>query len=1240
MTNKTLWYSTVAVPAMLCVLMGQALAAPDSAVSAQGKAPTSTAGPLVQETETSRILTAVIRRARYWFDHGRMDDARIALNQAASLAPDNPEVLSLQGQMSLRDGDVAGARKIMKHIRDQNGDPDAGSSLDTELQERSAPGSDIQNARELARKGATVQAANAYLRTYPDRPPARYALEYYRTLAGVPEQRSRAQAGLGKLVSGAPDNIEYQIAYAQSLVWDEKTRVSGIGRLVALSKLPGLSEVQRSDIGKTTRQSVLWLPANASSTAVVSDYLAAHPEDKDIQALRKRAAPVIARPEEIARQKGWDALRANDPVAAEGAFREALGRSPNDADTLGGLGIALLRLKRGPEAKAYLDEAMEADPATAGRWRSASTGAVLSDTYAKANSLFANGRYAETLALINPLIAQSPQQGWLRAMRADILARTGRRQEAIDAYRALLREEPRSVSYRERLIRALLEEHDYAQARSLLNESPVPNAQLRALLYDTEAGQAPTQAERLNILQQADRDNALSTWTRLHYAQALLAENRRADAEQVMAPLLDAPSGRDVSALQAGLFFAAQTNDAQTIRRLKSLLPARALTPELAAVLRAASFREDVASAPADRDSARFYFAHLLDQGDPEGSLAQQAATALYDRGDAAGAAQLLDMQLAQGAARLTVVQKLAYAEAFLHMHDLERARRLSASAKSVTLTPDEQGRAKQLDNNLAIATSDRLNEAGNRAKAYEALAPALNSERPPVAANLALARLYSSGGQHAQAHQIALQAVEHDPADLDARLALIETAISMHRYAEASGYLQQMNAIAPTDPRSWYAAALLDRARGNTRAAVRELAQARLLRIEQLTPSQNVALRRNNPFASEDLTPTSNETDPFVRRVDGDLTQISDALAASVNITPGIDTRSGSGLNGLSNVNAEIFGRLPLGGGHLTLSATPTFLSSRSYRTGDVEGPLAIGYNALNSTISGAPLNQTSPFNATGIAVGASYDWRWLALDAGSSPLGFAVNNILGGGKISPTIARNTVLSVGVERRSVEDSILSYAGLKDASGATWGGVTRTRVYAQLAYGDRDASLYVRGGGSYLAGRNTRSNTGYEAGAGGQVKVWNDAINKIHLGMDLTWFGYERNEYAFSFGNGGYFSPQNFVAFTFPVTYSGSYKQVDWSLIGRAGYQTYRSNRAETFPNNPGDQALLANVAPLYAYQAGNSGNGLTGGINGVIDYRMTPNLKLSLNADYQRAGPWNEVRAFVSAKYSFLGTK
>lgn len=77
---------------------------------------------------------------------------------------------------------------------------------------------------------------------------------------------------------------------------------------------------------------------------------------------------------------------------------------------------------------------------------------------------------------------------------------------------------------------------------------------------------------------------------------------------------------------------------------------------------------------------------------------------------------------------------------------------------------------------------------------------------------------------------------------------------------------------------------------------------------------------------------------------------------------------------------------------------------------------------------------------NATGVALGAIYAWRWLTVDIGSSPLGFQVSNFLGGVEIAPKINANTILRFQLDRRNIADSLLSYSGMRDKStGATWG---------------------------------------------------------------------------------------------------------------------------------------------------------------------------------------------------------
>jgi hypothetical protein len=83
----------------------------------------------------------------------------------------------------------------------------------------------------------------------------------------------------------------------------------------------------------------------------------------------------------------------------------------------------------------------------------------------------------------------------------------------------------------------------------------------------------------------------------------------------------------------------------------------------------------------------------------------------------------------------------------------------------------------------------------------------------------------------------------------------------------------------------------------------------------------------------------------------------------------------------------------------------------------------------------------------------------------------------------------------------------------------SWGGVTRTRGHAQLELSVGEANLYAGGGYAVLDGENVTSNQEYEFGTGGSYPVWRGSQNdEVRLGMDVVYFGYQRNLDFFTLG--------------------------------------------------------------------------------------------------------------------------
>ena len=146
-------------------------------------------------------------------------------------------------------------------------------------------------------------------------------------------------------------------------------------------------------------------------------------------------------------------------------------------------------------------------------------------------------------------------------------------------------------------------------------------------------------------------------------------------------------------------------------------------------------------------------------------------------------------------------------------------------------------------------------------------------------------------------------------------------------------------------------------------------------------------------------------------------------------------------------------------------------------------------------------------------------------------------------------------------------DSLLSWSGVRDTtSGRTWGGVVRTGGRAQLEYAAGPVGLYLGGGYYNFSGESTARNSRYEAGAGMSYQVWREPEDELQAGLDIVYLAYDKNQRLFTFGNGGYFSPQSYVAVNLPVDWRGRNGDLSYRLGGTIGYQSYREDSAQILP--------------------------------------------------------------------------
>ena len=173
-----------------------------------------------------------------------------------------------------------------------------------------------------------------------------------------------------------------------------------------------------------------------------------------------------------------------------------------------------------------------------------------------------------------------------------------------------------------------------------------------------------------------------------------------------------------------------------------------------------------------------------------------------------------------------------------------------------------------------------------------------------------------------------------------------------------------------------------------------------------------------------------------------------------------------------------------------------------------------------------------------------------------GYTPSSFAVHNTLGSVSLNPT----RFLSFHFARTAVTDTMLSYAGLTDTkTGQVWGGVVSSGGGVQVGHGDARSGFYALMDYDSLTGRNVTSNTKFSGSMGGYFSGYHNDNGTLTVGLNMTGLHYDKNLQYFTFGQGGYFSPDIYMLINMPLTWTSKPMQnFNYVVSGSIGTQSYQ----------------------------------------------------------------------------------
>nr|WP_318366801.1 cellulose synthase subunit BcsC-related outer membrane protein [Enterobacter sp.] len=285
-----------------------------------------------------------------------------------------------------------------------------------------------------------------------------------------------------------------------------------------------------------------------------------------------------------------------------------------------------------------------------------------------------------------------------------------------------------------------------------------------------------------------------------------------------------------------------------------------------------------------------------------------------------------------------------------------------------------------------------------------------------------------------------------------------------------------------------------------------------------------------------------------------------------------------------------------------------------------------------------------TDSQKANGVELAMALSGESYKVDIGSTPLGQDLNTLVGGVQWSPKLTDYLTLILKGERRAMTDSLLSYVGLKDAySGASWGQVTKNGGSVQLGYDDGDAGFYVGGGGYSYIGENVASNNSINASAGVYLRPFHDDFRQLQTGLNVSWMDFSKNLSYYTFGQGGYFSPQNYISVALPVDFSQKIDNWKLSVGGSVGYQSYTQDKSAYFPNDPEAQRMLQQLVDQgftkESFYKGGSESGVGYTMRAGVDYDVNKNMTIGGKVGYDTFGNYNESTAGLYFRY-MLGEK
>lgn len=574
---------------------------------------------------------------------------------------------------------------------------------------------------------------------------------------------------------------------------------------------------------------------------------------------------------------------------------------------------------------------------------------------------------------------------------------------------------------------------------------------------------------------------------------------------------------------------------------------------------------------------------------------------------------------------------------------------------------------ADRLQSDQVLETANRLRDSRKEQEAETLLRQQPTSTR----IDLTLADWAQQRGDNATAKTAYGTVLQREPQNEDALLGLTEVYIAEGDRQAARAELAKLPATENGQPRSLNVqrrVAMAQAGLGNTAAADQTfsklipqatsqppsmenalvLRDAARFQAQNGQPQQALETYKDAMVSSGVTTTRPADNDSFTRLTRND--EKDDWLKRGVrsdagdlyrqqdlNVTLQHDYWGSSGTGGYSDLKAHtsmLQVDAPLSDGRMFFRSDLVNMDAGSFAT--TNGTYDPKWGTCAETPCSGNTNQSA--NGASVAVGwQNKTWAW---DIGTTPMGFDVVDVVGGLSYSSDLGP-IGYTLNAHRRPISSSMLAFAGQKDTNtGTTWGGVRSTGGGVSISYDKGEAngvwsSLNV----DSLTGKNVEDNWRVRWMTGYYYKLINENNERLTVGVSNMVWHYDKDLSAYTLGQGGYYSPQEYVSFALPVTWRKRTENWSWELGGSVSWSHSKTDDVMRYPQ----QGLIPTNEPgRYTdrgeMETGSSSSGTGYTARAIIERRVTSNWFVGMGVDIQEAKDYTPSHALLYVRYSAAG--